>query len=115
MQTEDTRDKIIREQNTELASKNSEIIGLKQKIRNVDNNHVEVTPELDISKDVLRLHRSICRAEKRQRKKEISDESFIKLANCMAYLIQTKLPLADKVLHLSKVIQKLEQRTGINK
>jgi len=110
MQTEDTRDKIIREQNTEITKANAVIIELKQKLRNVDNNHVEVTPELNISLDVLRLDKAIRRSEKRQIKRSNSDETFIKLANCMAYLIQTKLPLVDKILHLTEVVNKLDKK-----
>jgi len=109
-QIEDTRDKIIREQNTELSKKNAEIIELKQKFRNVDNTIPEVTPELDITLDIIRLHKSIGRSERRQRRRGISDDTFIKLSNNMAYLIQTKLPLVDKVLHLSEVVNKLEKR-----
>jgi len=109
-QTEDTRDKIIREQNTELAKKNAEIIELKQKLRGVNNVIPEITPELDIPLDILRLHKSIGRSERRQRRRGIGDDTFIKLSNNMAYLISIKIPLVDKVLHLSEVVNKLDKR-----
>jgi len=110
MQNEDTRDKIIREQNSELEKKNTEIIELKQKLRNVERTIPEVTTDLNMSLDTIRLDKAIRRAEKRSRKKGISDESFIKLSNCLAFLTQCKMPIVDKILGISKVVAKLEKR-----
>lgn len=63
---------------------------------------------LDISEDAIRLHRAIKRCEKRQRRKGISDDTFIKLSNNMAYLIQTKLPLVDNILKVKKLLKQLQ-------
>jgi len=109
-QTEDTRDKIIREQNTEITKANALIIELKQKLNSVDRTIPEITPELDIPLDILRLHKSIGRSERRQRRRGISDDTFIKLSNNLAYLIQTKIPLVDKVLHLTESLNKMDKR-----
>jgi len=109
-QIEDTRDKIIREQNNEIAKANTEIIELKQKLGNVDNNHVEITPELNIQLDVIRLDKAIRRSEKRQRRRGIGDDTFIKLSNNLAYLISIKVPLVDKILHLSETVNALDKR-----
>jgi len=110
MQNEDTRDKIIREQNTEIGKANALIIDLKQKLSHNDNTVPEVTPELDIQLDVLRLDRSIRRSEKRQRRRGIGDDTFIKLSNNLAYLIQVKMPIVDKILHLSEVVNKIDKK-----
>ena len=110
MQTENTIERIVREQNTELSKKNAEIIELKQKFRNVERTIPEVSTELNMQLDAIRLDKAIRRAEKRSRKKEISDESFIKLSNCLAFLTQCKMPIVDKILGLSKVVAKLEKR-----
>jgi len=110
MQNEDTRDKIIREQNTEITKANALIIELKQKINSVDKTHPEITPELNIQLDILRLHKSIGRSEKRQRRRGISDDTFIKLSNNLAYLISIKIPLVDKVLHLTETVNKIDKR-----
>jgi len=110
MQSEDTRDKIIREQNSEITKANALIIELKQKISKVDNIHVEITPELNMSLDVLRLHRAIGRSERRQRRRGISDDTFIKLSNNLAYLIQVKMPIVDKILHLTETVNKIDKK-----
>jgi len=110
MQIEDTRDKIIREQNSEISKANALIIELKQKISNVDKTIPEITPELNIQLDVIRLHKAIIRADTRGKKRKNSDETFIKLTNCLAYLIQVKMPIVDKILHLTETVNRIDKK-----
>ena len=77
------------------------IIELEEELREIKHN-----PSLDLYEDARRLDKAIRRVDKRQRKRGISDESFIKLANCLGYLITVKVPIVNEILQVQKIIKR---------
>jgi len=67
-------------------------------------------PYLDLSVHAQRLDKNIRRADKRLRKKELSTEDFIRLSNAMTYQISKLTPLADLILGISRIVQRLEKK-----
>ena len=78
--------------------------------------HQEDTPKeeqhkaFDLNQDVIRLDKIIRNIHKRLKRAE--DDKAIKLANSIGFLTSKKLEILDKVMGLSHMLKKLQQKHG---